>query len=173
MFVLSILTGCSQVFLQLAQYTPAPSGKATRHIGLNDVLQGGLQDARLMVSCLRPGADDAVASEAGAKDEANGFCFPVQGWEELLGSGRPFRLIRRFVITQSAKKKRCIDNALASQQSLFSSDGNRLQFCSAVQPCLRIQALAKAMHRAGLPPERWLTFALPVRNFVTLIARFP
>ena len=46
-------------------------------------------------------------------------------------------------------------DALASQQSHFSSDGNRLQLCSAVQPCLHVQALAKAMQRAGLPPECW------------------
>ena len=44
------------------------------------------------------------------------LCTLDEEWEELLGQSRPFRLIRRFVITQSTGKKRCVDDALASRQ---------------------------------------------------------
>ena len=50
---------------------------------------------------LRENVDSQVALESGDKDESNeelGLCHLSQGWGELLGQGRPFRLIRHFVI---------------------------------------------------------------------------
>ena len=122
---------------------------------LDEALQDGLSDARRLLPKLRENVDSQVALEAGDKDEELGFCHPSQGWEELLGQSRPFRLIRRFVITQSTGKKRCIDDALASRQSEFSSDCNKLQFCSALQPCYHVQALASAMSDQGVAPPDW------------------
>ena len=99
--------------------------------------------------------DSDVAVAAGDEDESLGFCYPSMNWDELVRAGRPFRIIRRFVITQSSGKKRCIDDALTGRQSEFSADGNQLQFCSATQSCLHIQALAQAMRAEGLEPPDW------------------
>ena len=102
---------------------------------------------------LRVSEDDQVVWEAGDKDEEAGFCHPPVGWQELVAAG--FRLIRRFVVTQASGKKRVIDDALAGRQSEFSSDANKLQFCSAIQPCLHAQVFAAELARCGVSCNAW------------------
>ena len=123
---------------------------------LEEALLEGRADADAVVRSLRPSADDAVACAAGEKDEQSGFCHPSIGWQELLATGRSFRLIRRFVITQASGKKRGIDDSMSGRQSEFSSDANKLQFCSAIQPCLHAQTLAAELSRAGISFDEWL-----------------
>ena len=93
--------------------------------------------------------------EAGAEDEAAGYCSPAMSLQEVMRMNRPFRLIRRFVITQGSGKKRVIDDACQGQQSLRSHDANRLQFASALQPCLHLQCLASALLRHGHALGSW------------------
>ena len=126
--------------------------RPSQHISLDTIFAEGRSDAEQLLSRIKPGPDDQVAFEAGNQDEQLGFCSSPFSWQSLLSLGRPFRIIRRFVIEQASGKKRVIDDASASRQSEFSSDGNRLRFCSAIQPCLHLQALQTAM---GCPPWRW------------------
>ena len=114
-----------------------------------EVFEGSESDANSLLRSLRSSADDAVAHEAGLADEQAGFCAKPFFSRELLGHKRAYRLIRRFVITQSSGKKRVIDNACAGGQSRLSLNSNQLRFCSAVQPCLRLQALHR--HTGGSP----------------------
>ncbi|CAE7221528.1 unnamed protein product, partial [Symbiodinium sp. CCMP2456] len=123
-----------------------------------DCQHEGELDARSILNQIQPGPEDEVAYAAytaGDEDEQLGFCGPSMGWEELLSLRTPFRLIRRFVIIQSSGKKRCIDDAHLGFPSDFSSDGNKLQFC-VIQPCLHIQALARAFALRGVDLESWL-----------------
>ncbi|CAE7884921.1 unnamed protein product [Symbiodinium necroappetens] len=129
--------------------------KPARFCTLQDALSEGKRDAEAVVSSLRPSEDDQVVWEAGEKDEKAGFCHPSVGWQELTAAGRLFRVIRRFVVTQASGKKRVIDDALAGRQSEFSSDANKLQFCSAIQPCLHAQALAAELARQGKCCAEW------------------
>ena len=99
----------------------------------------------MILKSLQPGVDDDVVHRAGVEDEAAGFCGPPMSWGQLLAVGRPFRLIRRFVITQGSGKKRVIDDALSGGQSYHSHDSNHLQFCSALQPCIHLHCLAQAV----------------------------
>ena len=113
-----------------------------------EVFHGSDHEAEELLAGLRPSADDQVAAESGQADELAGFCTAPMSIDELRRRQRPFRLIRRFVITQSSGKKRVIDDAAAGGQSRLSKDCNRLRFCSAVHPCLRIQALHKHIGRS-------------------------
>eukprot|EP00438_Fugacium_kawagutii_P026991 Skav212047 [mRNA] locus=scaffold2377:23795:26543:+ [translate_table: standard] len=126
--------------------------KPAEYISLDDVLAGGLHDAQDLLAHMRHSDDDQVAVDSGNQDEAAGFCSPAISWEQLLALNQPFRLIRRFVIEQSSGKKRVIDDANLGHQSAFSSDANQLRFCSAIQPCLHLQALRVAM---GCPTTQW------------------
>ena len=119
---------------------------------LEDALSDGFRDAHELMFQMRPSEHDEASREAGEKDEACGFCTPEFGWDELLAERRSFRLIRRFVIEQSSGKKRVIDDAASGLQSHFSSDGNQLRFCSALQPCLHLQCLYGAM---ASPTQDW------------------
>jgi hypothetical protein len=91
---------------------------------------------------MRASPDDGVAIEAGVKDYEEGFCSPDFIGRELR---RPFCVIRRFFINQASGKKRVINDACLAGQSSFSSKANGLRFCSAIQPCLHIQALQHAI----------------------------
>ena len=113
-----------------------------------EAFHGSDHEAEELLSGLRPSADDQVAAESGQADELAGFCTAPMSIDELRRHQRPFRLIRRFVITQSSGKKRVIDDACAGGQSRLSKDCNRLRFCSAVHPCLHIQALHKHIGRS-------------------------
>ena len=110
------------------------------HVSLEAALAGGPEAAQHLFAELRqrvPTAEDLkVIHEAGTTDEEHHWCTHEFGWDELLAHQRPFRLIKRFVITQASGKKRVIDDAASGGQSLFSHDGNKLQFCSAMQPWL-------------------------------------
>ena len=87
----------------------------------------------------------AVIQSASAEDENKHWCTPEFGWDALCSFGRPYRLIKRFVITQASGKKRVIDDAAGGGQSAHSHDANHLQFCSALQPCAHVQTLATAV----------------------------
>ena len=106
----------------------------------------GLDDANGLLAELRHRVmspeDMKVIHNAGKVDQQNQWCTPEFGWDELQAHNRPFRLIKRFVITQASGKKRVIDDAASGGQSLLSQDGNKLQFCSALQPCAHVQTLA-------------------------------
>ena len=121
-------------------------------LDLADVLSDGPADAEKLLKHARSSPDDSVAAEAGVKDEEAGFCSSVFKAQSLTGSSRPFRLIRRFVINQASGKKRVIDDASSGGQSALSRDSNVLRFCSAIQPCLHIQALQTEI---GLPCACW------------------
>ena len=102
-------------------------------ISLQDVFQQGRSDGQQLMQHLRSSTDDDVIYEAGAKDEANGWCsapFSPSQLNQYAG----YRLIKRFVITQASGKKRVIDDAAAGGQSQLSADGNKLQFTTALQP---------------------------------------
>ena len=102
-----------------------------------------------------PTAEDLeVIHQAGLTDEQNHWCTPEFGWDELAAHHRPFRLIKRFVITQASGKKRVIDDAASGGQSLCSRYGNKMQFCSAMQPCAHVQALAAAVEQRYRRPSR-------------------
>lgn len=114
----------------------------------------GYDDAVFLLSSMKPGKDDHVAAEAGAGDEAHGFCAAAFGWHELLQQNRRFRIVRRFVIQQSSGKMRVIDDAAVGKQSLFSHDSNKLRFCSAIQPCLHLQLLQAVLgHPSSWPDD--------------------
>ena len=85
-----------------------------------------------------------VIHDSSAEDEKHHWCIPEFGWSALRATNRPFRLIKRFVITQASGKKRVIDDAAGGGQSAHSHDANHLQFCSALQPCAHVQALSTA-----------------------------
>jgi len=130
----------------------APCGiwaaQPVEYVSLEAALAGGSDAAQHLFAELRhrvPTTEDLdVIHAAGNTDEQNSWCTHEFGWDELLAHQRPFRLIKRFVITQASGKKRVIDDAASGGQSLFSRDGNKLQFCSAMQPCAHVQALAAA-----------------------------
>ena len=84
-------------------------------------------------------------------DAQKGFATDPMSWEQLQTymAGQRFRLIRRFVITQSSGKKRIIDDAADGGQSDSSTDENALQFCSAVQPARHLAHLVQALQDLG------------------------
>ena len=123
-------------------------------ISLQDVLQQGKDDGQQLMKHLRPSTDDDVIHEAGAKDEANGWCsapFPPSQLTQYAG----YRLIKRFVITQASGKKRVIDDDAAGGQSQLSTDGNKLQFTTALQPCQHVKLLVHTICQSGLPPAQF------------------
>ncbi|CAJ1422481.1 unnamed protein product [Effrenium voratum] len=65
-----------------------------------DIWMTAEDDAARIRASLRPSEFDEAISDAGAKDEALGFCGPAMSWQELSAQGRRFRLIRRFCIRQ-------------------------------------------------------------------------
>ncbi|CAE7613702.1 unnamed protein product, partial [Symbiodinium necroappetens] len=153
----SLVQGLLEGFLAVGYQEPCGvwQSKPARFCTLQDALSEGRRDAEAVVSSLRPSEDDQVVWEAGEQDEKAGFCHPSVGWQELTAAGRLFRVIRRFVVTQASGKKRVIDDALAGRQSELSSDANKLQFCSAIQPCLHAQALAAELARQGKRCAEW------------------
>ena len=113
-----------------------------------DVFQQSEDDAVALAAEIqqRPmNAEDLfVIHDSSAEDEKHHWCTPEFGWSALRATNRPFRLIKRFVITQASGKKRVIDDAAGGGQSAHSHDANHLQFCSALQPCAHVQALSTA-----------------------------
>ena len=99
------------------------------------------------VRTLQPSEFDAAIVEAGDKDEQLGFCAPPMSLDEVKQLNRPVKLIRRFCIQQPGGKLRVIDDAAASGQSALSSDANKLDLCSSIQPGIHVRLLRQALHR--------------------------
>ena len=107
-------------------------------------------DAARILKHLRPGPLDTEIVKAGDKDESLGFCSAPFSWEHLLSLDRPFRLIRRFCI-QQGEKCRVIDDANDGRQSALSSDANKLDLCTAIQPGIHVRLLATALREQFAP----------------------
>ena len=93
----------------------------------------------------------AFIQEASDLDTAKGFAdkpLSVADFERKW-PGVVYRLIPRMVIVQSTGKKRCIDNADAGGQTELSSDGNKLQLCSAMRPYQHVCLLEQEMEAQG------------------------
>jgi len=111
---------------------------------------------QVLVRQLQPSEFDEAILEAGIKDEKLGFCGPPMSLEEVHSLNRPVRLIRRFCIQQPGGKLRVIDDAAASGQSALSSDSNKLDLCSSIQPGIHVRLLSRALlsHQGlRLPPD--------------------
>ena len=127
---------------------------------LQDCLASGVAEAPALLGQVRAGEYDDFIYEAGLKDELQGWCTPARPASFLPPVG--YRLVRRFCIMQSSGKKRVIDDAKGGGQSEGSSDASKLQFCTALQPCAHIQALAAACicpkDRSWLRAQQVVTF---------------
>ena len=121
----------------LAVYQQQPAAFIT----LEEVLKDGFMDASALLATVLPSEFDEEIVRAGNEDEAKGFCASPMSWDELCSLQRPFRLIRRFCIRQPSGKLRVTDDASAGKQSELSSDSNKLDLCSALQPGLHAQLL--------------------------------
>ena len=102
-------------------------------ISLQDVLQQGKDDGQQLMQHLRPSTDDDVIHEAGAKDEANGWCsapFPPSQLTQYAG----YRLIKRFVITQFKLQARS-GSLTTPQQAARVNSVQMVTNCSSLQPC--------------------------------------
>ena len=124
-----------------SKHVPVYASQPASWIPLNDLWTTAMDDAKRICDRLRPGDFDDAIMEAGAKDENLGFCGPRMSWDDLCSFDRPFRLIRRFCIQQPGGKLRVIDDAADGGQSALSSDGNKLDLCTAVQPGLHVRLL--------------------------------
>ena len=108
---------------------------------LQEAFRYGHEDGVELMAGMRESEHDGFACEAGEEDEFHGFCTPEFTLPLLESQHTSYRLIRRFVIQQSSGKLRVIDDACSGFQSKYSSDSNQLRFCSAIPPCLHLQAL--------------------------------
>ena len=101
---------------------------------------------------MRPGKDDRIILEKSLVDADKGFATQPMSHAELVThlKGEEFRLIRRFVITQSTGKQRIIDDAAAGGQSDASTDENILGFCNALQPAHHLAALISELVARGM-----------------------
>lgn len=109
-----------------------------------------------LVQQLQPSEFDEAILEAGDKDEQLGFCGPAMSLEKVRALHQPVRLIRRFCIKQPGGKLRVIDDAAASGQSDLSSDSNKLDLCSSIQPGIHLRLLSRALryhHGPSLQPH--------------------
>ena len=104
-------------------------------VGENRFFEGAAQHNKDLLLSMRPGKDDHVILEKSMEDVYKGFATQPMLHEELVShlKGEEFRLIRRFVITQSTGKQRIIDDAAAGGQSDASTDENTFGFCNALQ----------------------------------------
>ena len=114
---------------------------------------GAAQHNRDLLVSMRPGKDDRVILEKSLVDADKGFATQPMSHAELVThlKGEEFRLIRRFVITQSTGKQRIIDDAAAGGQSEASTDENILGFCNALQPAHHLAALTSELVARGMP----------------------
>jgi len=117
-----------------------------------DIFAGAEDHNRHLIASLRPGPNDQVILLKSMQDVDNHFATPPMTHEMLMKSlnGEKYRLIKRFVITQSTGKQRIIDDAAAGGQSEVSTDENALQFCTAVQPACHIAVLYSRLKANGL-----------------------
>ena len=147
-FLHNLLTGFPSVGFSphVASYTSQPA----TWIPLDELWDSSLVDAARILRHLRPGPLDPEIVKAGDKDESLGFCSEPFSWEHLLNLDRPFRLIRRFCI-QQGDKCRVIDDANDGGQSALSSDANKLDLCTAIQPGIHVRLLATALWEQYAP----------------------
>jgi hypothetical protein len=114
---------------------------------------GASQHNTDLLNSMRPGKDDQVILKKSLVDADKGFATHPMSHKELINhlGGEEFRLIRRFVITQTAGKQRIIDDAAAGGQSDASTDENVLGFCNALQPAHHLRALTAELEAKGMP----------------------
>ena len=131
-------------------YAGAFAPKQVSPITLAKVLEEAASHNLALLRTIRPGQMDQFILDSGLKDAGKGFCKPLK-WEDLMKhvNHRPVRLIPRFASTQSTGKVRPIDDADKGGQSKLSSDGNHLEFCSALRPAQHVWALHQAALRHG------------------------
>ena len=105
-----------------------------------------------LLRTVRPCPDDDVILTNSLADADEGFAIAPMTLAELdkLLDSKPFRLTRRFVITQAMGKKRVIDDAAGGGQSDTSTDENVLQFCSVLQPACQLAQLARELQRRDM-----------------------
>ena len=118
-----------------------------------DPFEGSAQHNKDLLLSMHPGKDDAIILEKSMVDAEKGFATYPMSHQELVKylECKEFRLIRRFVITQSTGKQRIIDDAAAGGQSEASTDENILGFCNALQPAHHLAALASELEDTGTP----------------------
>ena len=134
-----------------------------------DVLTDAWPDAQSLLATLKPSEFDEEIHKAGVADEAANFCGPAWSWEELCGQGHRFRLTRWLCIKQPSGKLRVIDDAASGGQSALSSDRNKLDLCSAIQPGLNAKLLWQYRHLQAALDDRLETGGpcLPFRSYET------
>ena len=110
----------------------------------DSIYQDAPQEADRIIRSLRRGEHDAAIVQAGEDDQAKGFCDPPLTWAQLCQELPRFRLIRRFCVQQPSGKLRVIDDAADGGQSALSSDANKLDLCTSIQPGLHVQLLWQA-----------------------------
>jgi len=118
-----------------------------------DPLEGAAQHNRDLLLSMHPGKDDQVILAKSMVDAERGFATQPMSHAELVShlKGEEFRLIRRFVITQSTGKQRIIDDAAAGGQSEASTDENVLGFCNALQPANHLATLSSELGARNMP----------------------
>jgi hypothetical protein len=101
---------------------------------------------------MRPGKNDGIILEKSLEDARKGFATQPLTKDQLHEylRGENFRLIRRFVITQSTGKQRIIDDAAGGGQSEVSTDENILGFCNALQPAHHLTTLMAELHMQNM-----------------------
>ena len=117
-----------------------------------DPFAGASDHNKTILRAMRPGKDDHVILEKSLEDARKGFAtMPLTQHElDVELKGKEFRLIRRFVITQSTGKQRIIDDAAAGGQSEASTDENILGFCNALQPAHHLATLVAELEEKDM-----------------------
>ena len=141
-FVAGLLYGFSAVGFSL--HVPTYKAQPAHYVTADSIYQDAPQEADRIIRSLRPGEHDAAIVQAGEDDQAKGFCGPPLTWAQLSQELPQFRLIRRFCIQQPSGKLRVIDDAADAGQSALSSDANKLDLCTSIQPGLHVQLLWQA-----------------------------
>ena len=106
-------------------------------------LEGAAGHNASILKSMRPGKDDCIILEKSLEDSRKGFATQPLDLDMLHTQlrGEEFRLIRRFVITQSTGKHRIIDDAAGGGQSEVSTDENILGLCNVLQPAHHLTTL--------------------------------
>ena len=141
-FMNDLLVGFPSV--GFSPHVPSFMSQQGQWITWDNIWETSYSDALRILTSLKPGPLDSEIVQAGEKDEHLGFCSEPFSWGDLLRADRPFRLIRRFCL-QQGDKCRVIDDANDGGQSSLSSDSNKLDLCTAVQPGLHIRLLYQAL----------------------------
>ena len=141
-FVANLIYGFPAV--GFSPHVPVYKAQPAHYIPDASIYQDALPEAARIIQSLRPGEHDTAIVQAGEEDQAKGFCGPPMTWAQLCQELPQFRLIRRFCIQQPSGKLRVIDDAADGGQSALSSDANKLDLCTSIQPGLHVQLLWQA-----------------------------